>query len=681
MAETQSRPRLVRFGVFEADVRTGELRKDGVKLKFSAQPFRVLAILLERPGDVVTREELQKRLWPDTFVDVERNLNTAVNKIREILGDSAESPRYLETLPRRGYRFIAPVETDISVVNRDPIEKPIDQPAKSAKSFRFLLPILSGAAILAIGLVLWISYSKTAGTPRVVRFTQLTNDGQVKSGPLATDGSRIYFNVRSASTGTIIVQVSVKGGETIPFAVPLKDPRLLDIARDGTELLLGNEEQFDLSSLWLQPVAGGSPRRIGMVLVGDANYGNYGANASFGADGTSVIYGSGHDIYSMNRDDASHRKLLTVEGVPFSFRFSPDARGLRFAQSDVQSGTASIFESMPDGTGLHQMFRGCCGEWTADARFFLFQQRNGRRNELWALPEGGRGFWQRKQDTKPIQLTRGPLDFHYPLPSKDGRNIFVVGISHRAEMLRYDDRSRDFVPYLPGVSADSVSFSPDGRWVTYTSYSDGTLWRSRTDGSERLQLTFPPLQAFLPRYSPDGKQIAFNAELPGEAWNIYIISSEGGTPQQVLPSNESQMDANWSPDGHWLIFASSSDPKKAIYIVDLKSKRVSTVPGSLGFFSPHWSPNGRYLSAIKAEVPRTLNLFDFTTQEWTEVFGSETGYENWSHDGTYLYFQSSNISDHSLRIQRIRIADRKIEEIPTQTRPSVYQIGRKQHIG
>ena len=110
MAETQSRPRLVRFGAFEADLQTGELRKDGVKLKFSGQPFQVLAILLERPGDVVTREELQKRLWPDTFVDVERNLNTAVNKIREVLGDSAESPRFVETLPRRGYRFIGELE-------------------------------------------------------------------------------------------------------------------------------------------------------------------------------------------------------------------------------------------------------------------------------------------------------------------------------------------------------------------------------------------------------------------------------------------------------------------------------------------------------------------------------------------------------------------------------------------
>ena len=100
-------------------MRTGELRKDGVRLKFSGQPFQVLLILLERPGDVVTREELQKRLWPDTFVDVERNLNTAINKIREVLGDSAESPRYLETLPRRGYRFIAPVEPAPSHIGQD----------------------------------------------------------------------------------------------------------------------------------------------------------------------------------------------------------------------------------------------------------------------------------------------------------------------------------------------------------------------------------------------------------------------------------------------------------------------------------------------------------------------------------------------------------------------------------
>jgi DNA-binding winged helix-turn-helix (wHTH) protein len=104
-------PRLVRFGIFEVDLQVVELRKGGLKLKLSGQPFQVLAILLERPNEVVTREELQKRLWPDTFVDVDHNLNTAINKIRDALGDSAENPRFVETLARRGYRFIAPVDT------------------------------------------------------------------------------------------------------------------------------------------------------------------------------------------------------------------------------------------------------------------------------------------------------------------------------------------------------------------------------------------------------------------------------------------------------------------------------------------------------------------------------------------------------------------------------------------
>src|SRR5437899_6718455 len=110
VAEPATTSAVVRFGVFEVDLRAGELRKNGSKLKLAGQPFQVLTILLERPRELVTREELQKRLWPDTFVDVDHNLNTAINKIREVLGDSAESPRFVETLPRRGYCFIAPVE-------------------------------------------------------------------------------------------------------------------------------------------------------------------------------------------------------------------------------------------------------------------------------------------------------------------------------------------------------------------------------------------------------------------------------------------------------------------------------------------------------------------------------------------------------------------------------------------
>ena len=165
MADSGPQRRLLRFEDFEVDLRSGELRKAGVKLKLTGQPFHVLAILLERPGEIVTRDELQKRLWPDTFVDVERNLNTAINKIREVLGDSAESPRFIETLPRRGYRFVLPVEADGNSVQASEFQN--ERATKDTRTFtetgrrRVLSSILVSFAICALlASVGWLIYQR-----------------------------------------------------------------------------------------------------------------------------------------------------------------------------------------------------------------------------------------------------------------------------------------------------------------------------------------------------------------------------------------------------------------------------------------------------------------------------------------------------------------------------------------
>ena len=395
-------------------------------------------------------------------------------------------------------------------------------------------------------------------------------------------------------------------------------------------------------------------------------------DARFGADGTSIVYGDGHDVYSARRDGSSPRRLVTVDSDPFGFQFSPDARTLRFSQWDYQVDSMTIMEAAADGTGLHKMFGGCCGTWTSDGRFFVFQSRRDLRLDLWALPEERRFPW-RSRDDKAIQLTAGPLNFEFPLPSKDGKEIFAIGGSRRAEVVRYDSRSGQFVPYLSGISAEGLAFSRDGQWVTYTSYPDNTLWRSKVDGTERRQLTFPPSRAFLPRWSPDGKQIAFNgkqigstANRPETTWNIYLVSSEGGTPQRVFPSEQSQMDVNWSPDGNSLAFGSVEIPNAPIYTIDLRSKSVSTLPGSNGLYSPHWSPDGKYIAAITTEHPRKLMLFDFATQRWTQAFGSEAGYESWSRDGKCIYFLAyHNPAQDGIqsRIVRLRLSDRKIDNI------------------
>jgi Tol biopolymer transport system component len=491
----------------------------------------------------------------------------------------------------------------------------------------------------------------------VVRFTRLYNDGQRKGGPILSDGVRIYFNEQLADGRNVIAQVSVKGGEVTPLSLPLKAPNVRDLSRDGTELLIASAEGTDENSIWLQPVAGGSPLRIGAIIAGDA---------AFGADETRIIYNQGHDVYAANRDGSSPRKLFTVEYLPAHFRFSPDRKLLRFTQHDPSSDIFLLMSAAADGTELRKMFHAGPGDWSPDGRYFIMVRRDpgytSSHLEVWALPELKAFPWT-KQDNEPIRLTSGPFEFWWPVTGKDEKEIFAIAWNPRAEVIRFDSRSHEFVPYLAGISAEGLAFSPDRQWVAYTSYPDGTLWRSRVDGSERLQLTSPPMKAVMPRWSPDGMQIAFNAILPVPAtWNIYVISSAGGSAERLLPSEKSQLDVDWSPDGKSLIFGSAIERNRAIYILDLKSRRVSTLPGSAGYFSPHWSPDGRYISGTTVGSQK-LMLFDTSTQKWTRPCACTVGYPMWSRDGRYLYFQYYPAPDKAYRIVRLRMSDRKMEDV------------------
>jgi DNA-binding winged helix-turn-helix (wHTH) protein len=375
-----------------------------VRVSIQDQPLQLLRLLLEAEGRVVTREQLRAALWPqNTFVDFEHAVNTAVKKLRQALEDSAERPKFVETLPRIGYRFITPVEWVSDVSNNNPLPRvvamappgpvtvtqklpprrevlndhkdhaatllPDDAVAPETKPeprIRRLAPrysILLAGVLLLAGAV-FKTMIRAPSAPRVLRFTALTNDGQGKGGALVTDGSRIYFNEKLIDQRPIIVQVSVAGGEVVPLSVPLKQPQVLDLSREGTELLIANDDGFESSSLWVQSVVGGSPRHIETVPITDAK---------FGADGKSIIYGSEHDVYSVNRDGSSGRKLLTADSVPFGFRFSPDGRVFRFTEFDYRVDSMAIMEAAADGTRLHKVTGGCCGEWTSDGQFSFFR--------------------------------------------------------------------------------------------------------------------------------------------------------------------------------------------------------------------------------------------------------------------------------------------------------------------
>jgi len=253
VAESPTTSAVVRCGVFEVDLRAGELRKNGSKLKLAGQPFQVLAILLESPGEVVTREELQKRLWPDTFVDVDHNLNTAINKIREVLGDAAENPRFVETLPRRGYRFVAPVDVGAGLVpaqQGDSERVRLQQQPKGGEAVRqpplrtHWLLALSAAILVIAALAYWLR--RPLMQPKVSGYTRITNDGRAKSfrfdafPVIVTDGSRLYF-AEAANSGmrSTLNQASASGGETSPVPSPFEQNiELTDIASNRSDLLL-----------------------------------------------------------------------------------------------------------------------------------------------------------------------------------------------------------------------------------------------------------------------------------------------------------------------------------------------------------------------------------------------------------------------------------------------------------
>ena len=647
MAEGLHSPRVISFGIFEVDLQTGELRKAGLKLKLTGQPFQVLAILLERPGDVVTREELQKRLWPDTFVDIDHNLNTAINKIREALDDSAESPRFVETLPRRGYRFISSVNREnanASAADSERLKGEIGSgktaavdavaPATSPK-FRWLGVLAAGIVILAIvATFVWPLLTQTP--PRVLATTQLTGDGMTKT-RLLTDGSRLYIT-ETKRQSQFLVQASVAGGETSRIPTPFPNVNLLDISHDHSQFLVVSFPGNQPAEFWALPLPSGPPRRIANVT---------GNNGKWSPDGRQLVFTKGENVYLAKADGTDARKLFTLPNVPAdprftNPRFSPDSTRIRF--NIWKDNTRSIWEIRTDGTNLQLLLPGwrnppneCCGVWSADGRYFFFLSITPFGGNIWALQESNSPF--RKYSSRLFQLTAGPMLFGAMTPSPDGKKLFADGRIRRGELIRYDARRREFVPFLSGMWATDVNFSRDGEWVAYVSYPEGTLWRSRVDGSDRLQLTNPPVFAALPHWSPDGTEIAFMDLQVGRLWKIWLISTQGGAAKEMLAENRPQGDAQWSPDGKQMVFDRSWWEKPTIQLLDVDSKQVSIIPGSQGLYSPRWSPDGRYLAALTSDY-RKIVIFDFESQKWTDWVSGPGwfAYPSWSRDGKYLYF-------------------------------------------
>ena len=662
--ELDARTDLFSFGAVLYEMATGRQAFSG---STSAVVFN--AILSQAPTPAF-------RVNPDLPPKLEEIINRAMEKDRDLRYQSASDLRSELKRLRRDTSSgtptaVAPASGRVPLATGDGgagttvaaiTDSSSDRALAVHLAQRHRKALLGGlAAVAAAGTALVYWLVPPLPSPKVSGYAQITHDARPKF-LMGTDGSRLYLQEQAQGFSFPIAQVSAAGGQVAP--IPVSPPTLivLNVSPDGSDLLVadrpGTVAEGPLSAL---PVLGGSPRRLADTA---------GHDGAWSPDGKKLVYAKGNDLHLAGGDGTESHRLASLSGRAWGTAWSPDGSLIRFAVLDPKTRVSSLWQVLADGTNLHPLLAGwrqstrrsdisglsgeCCGRWTPDGKYFVFDSGG----QLWALRE--KDSLLRKVSREPMQLTSGAINYGFPIPSKDGRKLFAVAGLVRGELVRYNGKSKAIEPFLSGISAQDMAFSKDGQWVAYVSYPEGTLWRSKADGSDRLQLSFPPLYAMLPRWSPDGKQLVFFNYQTGKPTRIYLVSADGGTPQAMMPGGpQSQADPTWSPDGNSVAFGGVFSALDGIHILDLKTRQVSTLPGSDKLFSPRWSPDGRYMVGMPTDS-LGLRLFDFKTEKWAVLSNTAAGYPGWSQDGKYVYFLQQ---EPDVGVFRVGIRDRKVEQV------------------
>ena len=680
MEEAVRSPRLVRFGTFEVDLPAGEMRKSGVKLKLTGQPFQVLTILLERPGEVVTREELQKRLWPDTFVDVDHNLNTAINKIREVLGDSAESPRFVETLPRRGYRFVAPAEgTQAAEV---PAGSRVRQESRMPWVRRTSILFVVLALLAAVGSFIYRRLQPPASLAQRT-LTRLTFDDGLQIGATwSPDGRFIAYSSNRGGKFDIWVQ-QVSGGDPVQITKGPGHNWQPEWSPDG-KFIAYRSENGD-GGLFVIPALGGEglARKI-------ASFGYY---PRWSPDSSQILFQTtpltvSNKFYIANLSGSPPhevlRGLFPDSVVAVSAAWHPDGERITVWAWDSVPAPIPTFWTAPIVGGVAvrteipaELMRqvGVMSRrewWTTDFKFSWAP--SGKAIYFERTSRAARNIWRLSVDPQTLRagaierLTTSPgLDTEFSL-SADGKKLAFTGESKRIRGWLFPfDATRGRVSgsghavTSPGTDVWLPSLSRDGKKLAFSGDRGGNLELRETslpDGSEVPMVADDFYSRYYPQWSPDGAYLAYAREKPSGEGQLMLWSRQSRTEEPLTTSSQTYRDVfDWSVDGKRLLISQGNGatghpdlwllPVAAKPDAEAAEQKVTSSP-AYDLYQGRFSPHGRWIifeawRQQSSTQESTLYVMAAAGGPWIRITDGKHWDDKprWSPDGKTIYFVSS----------------------------------------
>jgi Tol biopolymer transport system component/DNA-binding winged helix-turn-helix (wHTH) protein len=564
----------IRFGVFEVDLRSRELRKNGTPLRLQGKPFQLLVELLRRPGEVLTREELRRQLWSDgIFVDFDEGLNSTVKRLRAVLGDSSQSPIYIETVSGSGYRFIAPVSQEVCETESLPalalVPKSNDGSTTQLDSRRgaqrwpspasVLLAVFSVFLVAGAALVLVKYLTRTPEAVAVVPFTSFAGLESYPS--FSPDGNQMAFAWDGGDPRSgVDLYLKQLGNETprrltyhpSRYSVPAWSP-------DGQSIAFSRMDPAG-SGIYMVPALGGPERKLADTAE---MYWIYGM-LSWSQDGKWIAYADTKipraapiptQIHLLNIETLENRVLphpaqeCEASWVP---SFSPDGKHLATA-CVVSIGVQRIYVQPALGGKAQQVvrlqgdFRGMT--WSADSKSLIYSLDRW----LWRIPSSG---------GTPEKLLFAS-DAFQPAVARTGNRLAFSQQTYSSYIWGLDLATAISALHPPvrlissSRGQENPRISPDGKFVAFDSWRSGApeVWLSNADGSNPVQLTsfMGPLTG-TPRWSPDGQWLVFDSRATGQS-GLYIVNRQGGPSRQVATGSLSASEPFWSHNGKWIYFS------------------------------------------------------------------------------------------------------------------------------